>query len=320
MLGAFFFAEAARDSRRNTTPESSALKSPIVEQMEPHSPVIVNLALGGGAARGLAHIGVLRGLAEDGVEINGIAGTSMGSIIGALSCQGLHPDEIEGVFEAIDWPKVGSVLVGSVLGSAFFDMLIDIIGDGDIEDLPRPFAAVCCDLDTGEEVVLRRGPLAEAVRASSAIPGILSSFRISGRNLVDGAVIEPVPVRAAATLGSQPVLAVNVLKPPAPDLMPAQPLPRRSRRGVRSAVRDRLERWLRDHPQSSTVVGGDLPGRWEAVMRSFHIMQYQLAAARYGSEDMVEPEVGRYGWFDFPKVSEIVDEGYRAYRRRFARR
>ncbi len=288
--------------------------------MGPHPPKVVNLALGGGAARGLAHIGVLRGLAEDGVEINGIAGTSMGSIIGALSCQGLDPDEIEGVFEAIDWPKVGSVLVGSVLGSAFFDMLIEIIGGGDIEGLPRPFAAVCCDLDTGEEVVLRRGPLAEAVRASSAIPGILSPFRISGRNLVDGAVIEPVPVRAAATLGPEAVLAVNVLKPPAPDLMPAQPQPRRSRRGVRSAVRDRFEGWLRDHPRSPTVVDGDLPGRWEAVMRSFHIMQYQLAAARYRSEDTVEPEVGRFGWFDFPKVSEIVDEGYRAYRRRFARR
>ena len=291
-----------------------------MEPMGSYPPTVVNLALGGGAARGLAHIGVLRGLAEDGVGINGIAGTSMGSIIGALSAQGLDPDEIEGVFDAIDWPKVGSVLAGSVLGSAFYDLLTEIIGRGNIEDLPRPFAAICCDLDTGEEVVLRRGLVAEAVRASSAIPGLLSSFRISGRNLVDGAVIEPVPVHAAAALGPEPVLAVNVLKPPAPNLKSVHPLPRRSRRGVRSVVRDRFEGWLRDHPRGGIVVDGDLPGRWEAVMRSFHIMQYQLAAARHRSDDIIEPEVGRFGWFDFQKVSEIVDEGYRAYRRRYARR
>ncbi len=305
---------------KDASGRESELRYVTADVMEAHPPSVVNLALGGGAARGLAHIGVLRGLAEDGVEVKGIAGTSMGSIIGAMSCQGLDPDEIEGVFGAIDWPKVGSVLVGSVLGSAFYDLLTEVIGRGSIEDLLRPFAAVCCDLDTGEEIVLHHGSVADAVRASSAIPGMLSPFRISGRNLVDGAVIEPVPLRAAAALGPEPVLAVNVLKPPAPNLTPVQPLPRRSRRGVRPIIRDRVERWLRDQPLGEGVTDGDLPGRWEAVMRSFHIMQYQLAAARYGSGDMIEPEVGRFGWFDFPKVSEIVDEGYLAYRRRFVRR
>jgi NTE family protein len=241
----------------------------------------------------------------------------MGSIVGALSCKGLGADDIEAIFREVDWPKVGTVLVGSVIGSAFYDLLTEFIGQDEFEDLRRPLAAVCCDLDTAEEVVIRRGRVVDAVRASSAIPGILSAFRIAGRNLVDGAVIEPVPVKAAADLGPFPVVAVNVLKPPAPDLRAIQVLPRRSRRSVRSAVRDRIDRWLQKRRPGRGSIDMDVPGRREAVLRSFHIMQYQLAAARYGSDDMIEPEVGRFGWFDFSKAAEIIEEGYHAYRRRY---
>lgn len=287
----------------------------LAEQL--NQPVI--LALGGGAARGLAHIGVLRGLAEDGVTLAGVAGTSMGSIVGALAVQGFRPDEITDLFEGMDWPTVGSILLRSVVGSAFHELLRETLGGGAIEALGVPFAAVCCDLDTGEPVVLKEGSIADAVRASSAIPGILSPLRLGGRNLVDGAVVEPLPIAAAADLGPHQVLAVNVLRPPASPVIAPPPLPRSRRTGVRSAVRDRVDRWLLRQPRIGAVVGDDAPGRREAVMRSFHIMQYRLAAAAYPDAGAIEPEVGRFGWFDFQCVAEIVEEGYRAYRTRFPR-
>ena len=280
-----------------------------------NGPVI--LALGGGAARGLAHIGVLRGLAEDGVVLAGVAGTSMGSIIGGLAAQGLSPDEIASVFEDVDWPTVGRILLRSVVGSAFHELVRETLGDGRIEQLGLPFAAVCCDLDTAEPVVLRSGSLADAVRASSAIPGILSPIRIGGRTLVDGAVVDPVPFAAAAELGPHRVLGVNVLRPPASYAIAAPPLPPARRPGVRSAARNRLDRWLMRQPRASASDDPNGPRRWEVVMRSFHIMQYQLAASRHAEADSIEPDVGRFGWFDFPRVGEIIDEGYLAYRRRF---
>lgn len=280
-------------------------------------PVI--LALGGGAARGLAHIGVLRGLAEDGVTLAGVAGTSMGSIVGALAAQGLRPDEITDLFEDMDWPTVGSILLRSVVGSAFHELLRETFGGSVIEALILPFAAVCCDLDTGEPVVLREGSVADALRASSAIPGILNPLRLGGRNLVDGAVVEPLPIAAAAGLGPYRVLAVNVLRPPASPAIAPPPLPRTRRKGVRSSVRDRVDRWLLRQPRADAVVADDTPSRLETVMRSFHIMQYRLAAAAYPDAGAIEPEVGRFGWFDFQRVAEIVDEGYRAYRARFPR-
>lgn len=278
-------------------------------------PVI--LALGGGAARGLAHVGILRGLAEDGVEVAGVAGTSMGSIIGALTAQRIAFDEICDLFEEIDWPSMGRILLGSVVGSAFHDLLRETLGDARIEKLPLPFAAVCCDLDTGAPVVLRSGSVADAVRASSAIPGILSPLRLGGRTLVDGAVVEPLPLAAATGLGPHPVLAVNVLRPPTSSAVAPRPLPTRSRRGIRSAIRARIDRWILRQPRSVPGARADVPNRWEAVMRSFHIMQYQLAASKYPDGEAIEPEVGRFGWFEFHRVAEIVDEGYRAYRGRF---
>jgi NTE family protein len=247
----------------------------------------VILALGGGAARGLAHIGVLRGLEEDGIPVAGIAGTSMGAIVGALHAQGLGADEIEGLFDEVDWQTLGRIMVRSVIGTAFHDLLRETLGTGLIQELGVPFAAVCCDLDTGDRVVLCSGSIADAVRASSAIPGILTPLRVGGRTLVDGAIVEPVPVTVARTLGDGRVLPVNVLRPPKPDedITTVHSLPRLGNRG--SDLVARLHRWLRRQPDHDRRLDGDLPSRWEAVVRSFHMMQYQLALAVCEPVDMV---------------------------------
>jgi NTE family protein len=277
---------------------------------------VFTLALGGGAAKGLAHIGVLKGAEEDGLEVAAIAGTSMGSIIGAMAAQGLSAGEMEALFRAIDWVRLGRIMVTSVSGAAFHDMLRESFGGILIEDLEIAYAAVCADLDTGEMVVLDAGDLAEAVCASSSIPGILPSRHLGGRRLVDGAVVEPVPVTAATAMGVGAVLAVNVVRPPTRresggSIMATMPILVE----LPSAFR-RVEGWLRrqrvekDEGEISARVS-----RWESVFRSFHIMQYRLATCSRAGVPMIEPEVGRFGWFDFHRVDEIIAAGYQAYRR-----
>ncbi len=178
-----------------------------------------------------------------------------------------------------------------------------------------PFAAVCCDLDTGEMVVLDSGDLAEAVCASSSIPGILPSRHINGRRLVDGAVVEPVPVTAASAMASGEVLAVSVVRPAcrqenAGTFMTSMPI----RVELPAAFR-RIEGWLRR--QRAERVEGEINARvsrWEAVFRSFHIMQHRLATCSPIDVPMIEPRVGHFGWFDYHRADEIIAAGYDAYR------
>jgi len=276
----------------------------------------VALALGGGAAKGLAHVGVLCGLEEDGVEITALAGTSMGAVIGALWAQGMRAREMEGLFRSIDWGRLGRILVTSVTGAAFRGMVRETFGGQRIDDLPVPFAAVCGDLDTGDMVVLDSGEVATAVCASSSIPGILPPTVVDGRRLIDGAVVEPVPVTAAKNLVPGRVLAVNVMRPPI----------RGERGGALVTIRPvgvelpslfrRIEGWLRrqrDRGEDREI--GARVSRWEAVVQAFHIMQYRLAASYPVDTPTIEPPTGRFGWFDFHRADEIIDVGYESYRR-----
>jgi NTE family protein len=277
---------------------------------------VFTLALGGGAAKGLAHVGVLKGIEEDGLEVAAIAGTSIGSIIGAMAAQGLSGREMEALFRAVDWVRLGRIMVTSISGAAFHDMLRESFGGILIENLEIAFAAVCADLDTGEMVVLDTGDLAEAVCASSSIPGILPSRHLDGRRLVDGAVVEPVPVTAASAMAVGTVLAVNVVRlPPRREqggaLMTTMPIPVE----WPSAFR-RVEGWFRRQPTEDVEgeIGARL-SRWESVFRSFHIMQHRLATCSRIDVPMIEPQVGRFGWFDFHRADEIIAAGYEAYRR-----
>jgi NTE family protein len=274
----------------------------------------VVLALGGGAAKGLAHVGVLRGLEEDGVEVAALAGTSMGSIVGALYARGMRAAEMTAFFAAVDWARLGWIMVRSAGGGAFRDLVSETIGPALIEELDLPFAAVCCDLATGDEVALSEGRLEEAVRASTAIPGILPPVVIGGRTLVDGAMVTPVPAAAAASLADAPLLAVNVLRPPAPDSTPKPAAERMLAAAAPAVLLARIDDLTTRYRRRFRNRRADLPSRLEVVMRSSHIMQYNLSRMCDGSMRAVLPEVGRFGWFDFHRAAEIMDEGYRAYR------
>ncbi|MEV4640641.1 patatin-like phospholipase family protein [Actinoplanes sp. NPDC049548] len=179
-------------------------------------PVRIGLALGGGAVRGAAHVGVLDALDRAGLEPAVITGTSAGALIGALYAAGTTPSEISKVAQALRWSRLirpartRRALFDTTRLGAFLDGLL---GGRDFDALDRPFAAVACELCTGERVVLKDGPVADAVLASAAIPGVFPPVERDGRLLVDGSLVDIVPARLARELGADIVVAVDVSGP-----------------------------------------------------------------------------------------------------------
>jgi NTE family protein len=178
-----------------------------------HKKKTLGLALGGGGARGMAHIGVLKALEEEGLAADFVAGTSVGSLIGALYCCGFSWRQLNELARSTDWsdlvaitvPKMGLIKTGKL------ERLIDRLAGGrSIEDLPVPFRAVATDITRGQEVVLERGLVSRAVQASSAIPGIFEPVRWEGLLLVDGGLLANVPVHVARDMGAQVVIAVDL--------------------------------------------------------------------------------------------------------------
>lgn len=175
----------------------------------------IGLALSGGAARGFAHLGVVKVLAEHEIPIDFIAGTSAGSFAGGALAAGLSVAQIIEMGRKISWFSMSGFsfspmgLLSNVSMDAFIKQHFPV---QKFEDLPIPFAAVACDLETGEEIILKdSGDLATAIRASCAIPGVFVPVEIDGKKLIDGGVISPVPTKAVRKLGAEIVIAVDVI-------------------------------------------------------------------------------------------------------------
>ena len=175
----------------------------------------IGLALSGGAARGFAHLGVLRVLAEHNIPIDFIAGTSAGSFAGGAAACGASVEEIIEMARKVSWFNMAgfSFSPRGILSNASMGKFIkQNFPHTRFEDLPIPFAAVACDLETGEEVVLKdKGNLALAIQASCAIPGVFVPVEIEGKTLVDGGVVSPIPTKAVRNLGAEIVIAVDVI-------------------------------------------------------------------------------------------------------------
>lgn len=175
----------------------------------------LGLALGGGGALGAAHVGVLQVLHEREIRPDIVAGTSAGSVIGAAYAAGLDPYRLEELVRAADWGDFGTFSFSPGLGLLDTDGLrrtVEQIAGGDtrIEDLPMPYAAVATDLTTGAAVLLDRGSLTDAMRASIAVPGLFRPQRLDGHVLVDGGVVQNLPLQAAFTLGARHVIGVRL--------------------------------------------------------------------------------------------------------------
>lgn len=179
----------------------------------------IGLALGGGGARGLAHLGVWQSLVDGGIGVSCIAGTSIGAIAGAVIAAGRVDKALEWCMEP-DWRKIPPLLIETnptnkaiASGRQVEKLLSELIGVRDFSELGIPFAAVATDLHTGDEVTMREGDLLSAVRASMSIPGVFKPVERDGRVLIDGQLVDPVPVRACREMGAEFVIAVDVNPP-----------------------------------------------------------------------------------------------------------
>lgn len=177
----------------------------------------VGLALGGGAARGMAHIGVLDVLSKAGIPFHCLSGCSVGAVVGALYCAGYSMEEIRCAAPHIHWRRIAQKAKSREHGLLSFEklerLLVMMIGDIDFCDLKIPFNVAAMDFETGEKVILKSGSVPKAVRASCSIPGFVSPVRVEGRLLVDGGIVDNLPVELARDLGADYVIGVDIFKP-----------------------------------------------------------------------------------------------------------
>ncbi len=173
----------------------------------------IALALGGGAARGFAHVGVIKALEAQGIVPDIVVGTSAGSVVGALYAAGYNGFELQQLAFKLDEANFTDWTLpdrGVLRGEALQKMINDAVRQRPLDKLGKPFAAVATDLQSGEEVVFRTGNTGMAVRASSSVPGVFQPVQINGREYVDGGLVSPVPVRAARQMGADMVIAVDI--------------------------------------------------------------------------------------------------------------
>jgi NTE family protein len=178
--------------------------------------VKVGLALGGGFARGIAHIGVLQALCQHHIPIDLIAGTSAGSLVGAMYCAGLDPWLLERTVEQLNWRALVRLKLrrdGLLDAEGLERFVLGNVGDLQFKDLRVPFTATATDLMTGQSVLLNSGRVSTAVRASCAFPGIFLPVRVGRHTLVDGGLIHPVPAIVARDMGADVVIGVELNKP-----------------------------------------------------------------------------------------------------------
>lgn len=275
-------------------------------------PPKIGLALGAGAARGWAHIGVLQELAANGVQPQVIAGASIGAVVGGCHAAGKLA-ELEAfarsltprrIFSLMDLTFSGAGLIG---GGRLKALLERNIGDALIENLPVTFGAVATELHSGHEVWLTRGGLAEAVRASYALPGIFEPVSVNGRWLFDGALVNPIPVTVCRALGPDVVIAVNLV---------ADSFSRAS------MVSDAFApgRAEGGRPGAPNVASREVavPGIASAMMDAFNITQDRISRSRLAADPpdvMLRARTGKAGLFDFHRAAELIELGREAVRR-----
>ena len=280
----------------------------------------IGFALGGGAARGWAHLGVLRALESAGIRPDVIAGTSIGAVVGGCYAAG-KLDELEAFARGLTKRRIMGLLDFHISGSGLIGgdrlrRLLEVdLGQSRIEDLPLRFATVATELSTGHELWLTRGPMIEALRASYALPGVFDPVRISGRWLVDGALVNPVPVTVARALGADLVICVNLngeiklrgtviqMQSDAEEQVDA----------VVDEPGGLFKSGFRRAPRSAQA-----PGISTVMIDAFNITQDRIARSRLAGDPpdvMITPKLQNMGLFEFHRAAEAIDRGAEAAER-----
>ncbi|MFB5085453.1 patatin-like phospholipase family protein [Symbiobacterium thermophilum] len=238
----------------------------------------VGLALGGGFARGMAHIGVLQALVAAGIPIGLVAGTSAGSLVGALYAAGCDPWALEQLAAEMNWRSLVRLRLrrdGLLDTSGLERFLVERVGDLDFRDLRLPFGALATDLLDGQPVLIREGRVTTAVRASCAYPGIFLPVRVGEHTLVDGGLTQPIPARAARSMGADLVIGVELSQDPDPGYRPRNLL--------------------------------------DIMMTSLALVQRPLIRASASAADvLIRPDLREFNAIELDHVGEIVARGRQA--------
>ncbi len=291
---------------------------------------VIGLALGGGSARGWAHLGILRKLDEAGVRPKVVVGTSIGAVVGGSWAAG-KLDELEAFARSLtkrsmlgmmDWSLPGS---GLLSGDRLRRALEDRFKGALIEELPVKFAAIATELRTGHEIWLTRGSITDAMRASYALPGIFVPVNIGGRWLMDGALSNPIPVSVARALGAEMIIAVNLHTDvlgrsgvihehgAEPLPLPEAPAPEldEARRGLFSAVSNRFFNPF-GAPSAPAPIADARPGILSVMLDAFNVTQDRIARSRLAGDPpdvTVGPKIGGIGLSEFHRAEEAIAAG-----------
>jgi len=285
----------------------------------------IGLALGSGASRGWSHIGVIKALLTEGIDPDVVCGTSVGAIIG-------------GSYVAGNLEKLEKWVLGSTRSDVlrFFDIKLSQSGFVDtdrlnwflhnyvatenqrIEEVPKKYAAVSTDLDTGREVWFTDGGLADAVRASMAMPGLFPAVRIDDRWLVDGGLVNPVPVSVCHALGADIVIAVNlntgIVNKRANENQVAAPI---ADDGVLSSIKQQAREYSNSiFPNRDKK--NEAPGLFHAIANSINIFQDRITRSRLAGDPadvLLSPKVAHIGMLEFHRAAEAIEEGERCVRK-----
>lgn len=305
----------------------------------------IGLALSGGAARGMAHIGVLKALEEESIPIDMISGTSAGAVAGACYAKEMKAAILEELMLGLDWRKLAGLIdlnllllwKGFVQGQKAKSFLSSIIGNARFEDLEIPLSVVATDVQSMEEIVLSEGSVVEAVRASISMPMIFTPVKWRGRFLIDGGAVNPMPVNVVRNMGAEIVIAVNTVgiaqqkrrrqaakevknKPASYPESTRLAIVKRRLNSLIRGNKDRLKIFdeLSNAAKPKIYAGRgriepQTPNIFEVFMQVFNAMQYEKIRLAIKSADIViTPDVSSIGMFAFYKADEAIAQGYKA--------
>ena len=287
----------------------------------------LGLALGAGSARGWAHIGVIRALEERGVKPDVVCGTSIGALVGAAYAAG-ELDRLENWVSALSWTTVVRLMDltwrpgGLIRGARLFTLFGTVFADREIDDLPMRYGAVATELHSGRELWLQHGKVLEAARASCAMPGLFTPVIRDGTVLVDGGLVNPVPVSMCRALGAELVVAVDL------SWGKLGPYRRTKERAVAPRETpgwlDRSASWLqrKKKPQDPSIVEQEetpsIPSIFNVFMTSLDIVETRVARSRLAGEPadvLITPLLPDFATMDYHRAEEAIREGRAAVER-----